>query len=138
MKNFTNSKCSFWHFIEQKVNFSRCGKTFSKPVFAARKIRRRRRLTGEKTLGVKSQIEEMVFGFMDEQDLDELILDMHLVRTVFVNVLKATGTNVLVLQVLGGITRMAILRTARTACCSTQLFWSIQSFVRQCLPEHNS
>jgi hypothetical protein len=39
-------------------------------------------------------------------------------RTVFVNGSKTTVTNVLVLQVLGGITRMAILRTARTACCS--------------------
>jgi hypothetical protein len=64
-----------------------CGQTLSKPVFSVRKVRRKRRLNGEKTLGyryetfpidedsVKKQIEEMVFDFMDEEDLDELILD---------------------------------------------------------------
>jgi hypothetical protein len=64
-----------------------CGKALARPVFSAQKDRRKRHLNGEKTLGyrwetftigeneVKEHIEEMVFDFMDKQDLNELILD---------------------------------------------------------------
>jgi hypothetical protein len=50
---------------------------------------------------VKSQIEEMVFGFMDERDLDELILQCILLGRSLSG-LKTTVTNVLVLQVSAG------------------------------------
>jgi hypothetical protein len=58
----------------------RCGQTLSKLVFSARKVRRKRCLNGEKTLGyryetfaidedgVKKQIEEIAFDFMAEED----------------------------------------------------------------------
>ena len=64
-----------------------CGQGLSKPVFSARKVQRKRHLNGAKTLGyryetftidaagVKKQIQEEVFGFMDRHGLDELILD---------------------------------------------------------------
>lgn len=64
-----------------------CETGLSKPVFAVEKKRRKRRKSGEETLGyrwetvtvdeslMKDQLEKEVFGFMDENNLNELILD---------------------------------------------------------------
>jgi hypothetical protein len=53
--------------------------------------------------------EKVVLDFMDEQDLDELILDK---ECILLGTRELTVTNLLVLQALGGNTRMAILRAA--------------------------
>jgi hypothetical protein len=57
-----------------------CGQTLSQPVFQPERFETAKTRISHETFtidedSVKKQIEEMVFEFMDEEDLDELILD---------------------------------------------------------------